>query len=191
VKVESVAGAATTDAGDKAAVARQQLRSSFVTRTRALLASLPKQPSAEELENQRAAQLEPLVSECSEARALAEGVPEATVAIAAIAEDIKGQLTEALSKSEWYAKWGAHYLRSLSGAHALQRRNNFKDPGVQHYCEGALVSSLRDMADDCFVAMPPPKPSVAASRSRGRHAAGPPPSMSAYMNRGAPCIAGS
>ena len=37
------------------------------------------------------------------------------------------------SKDEYFSKWGRHYLPSLSQSHLLQRCNNFKDPGIQHY----------------------------------------------------------
>jgi hypothetical protein len=47
--------------------------------------------------------------------------------------DLKEQVLLALSKEEFYKKWGSHYFYSLMRAHILQQRNNFKDPGVQHY----------------------------------------------------------
>merc|ERR1712014_497075 len=73
--------------------------------------------------------------------------------------DITGQVTEAFSKSDWYQKWGIHYVPSLRFAHQLQQCNNFKDHGVQHY-GGALFLAVRDEADDTFNALPPPKPSL-------------------------------
>lgn len=53
--------------------------------------------------------------------------------IVGLLEDLKGQATEAVSRSDYFGKWGRHYLPSLSRAHLLQYCNNFKDPGVQHY----------------------------------------------------------
>jgi hypothetical protein len=47
-----------------------------------------------------------------------------------IAKDLDGQITEATSRSDWYKKWGRHYLPSLAIAHSLQQCHNFKDPGV-------------------------------------------------------------
>jgi len=73
-------------------------------------------------------------------------------------KDVDGQISEAISKSEWFKKWGRHYLPSLAGAHLHQQCNNFKDPGVQHY-GGPLFSDLRDTIDDIFVKLPPPTPS--------------------------------
>merc|ERR1719329_1499421 len=69
---------------------------------------------------------------------------------------------EALSKDEWYAKWGVHYLPSLMCAHLSQQCNNFKDPGVQAY-GGGLFANLRDEADDIFCSLPPPKPTARAA----------------------------
>jgi hypothetical protein len=46
--------------------------------------------------------------------------------IVALLADLEGQVTEALSKSEWYTKWGKHYLPSLTRSHTLQQCSNFK-----------------------------------------------------------------
>ena len=73
----------------------------------------------------------------------------------ALIKDITGQITEAVSKDEYYTKWGQHYLPSLAGAHLLQLCYNFKDPGVQHY-GGELFSTLRDSMDELFNKLPPP-----------------------------------
>jgi hypothetical protein len=96
--------------------------------------------------------------------------------------DLKGQVTEALSRQDWYKKWGTHYLPSLTCAHLLQQCNNFKDPGVQHY-GGKLFSELRDRADDVFVKLPPPKPSA-------KPQAAPVTSMRTYHSSGNVCFHG-
>jgi uncharacterized Zn-binding protein involved in type VI secretion len=77
-------------------------------------------------------------------------------------EDLSGQVTEALSRKEWYERWGIHYLPSLMFAHLTQQCNNFKDAGVQFY-GGELFSNLRDAADDIFVTLPPPTPTLRAA----------------------------
>jgi len=77
--------------------------------------------------------------------------------LAALCEDATGQVSESISKPDWYKTWGAHYLRSLSRAHLSQLCNNFKDPGVQDY-GGELFRDVRDVADDMFVKLPAPKP---------------------------------
>jgi len=78
--------------------------------------------------------------------------------IEGLLEDLSGQCFEAISKNEFYNKWGKHYLPSLVFAHLHQFNNNFKDPGVQNY-GGKLFDELRDKANDIFIGLPPPKPS--------------------------------
>ena len=90
----------------------------------------------------------------------------------AMLADVEGQITEAISREDWYTKWGGHYLPSLARAHQLQQCNNFKDPGIQQY-GGELFKQLRDHADDLFCKLPPPKPSVGGGYSyRPRSASG-------------------
>jgi len=72
-------------------------------------------------------------------------------------EDLQGQVSEALSREDWYQKWGIHYLPSLMFAHLTQQCNNFKDAGVQSY-GGEVFQNLRDAADDIFLSLPPPTP---------------------------------
>merc|ERR1711998_701323 len=69
----------------------------------------------------------------------------------ALLTDLDGQVCEALSRDDYFQKWGQHYLPSLRLAHLHQQCNNFKDPGVQHY------------ADEFFLQLPPPKPSIKTS----------------------------
>ena len=77
--------------------------------------------------------------------------------VKALLEDANGQVTEAFSRSDWFQKWGVHYIPSLMRAHLLQQCNNFKDPGVQGY-GGVLFAALRDEADEIFNTIPPPEP---------------------------------
>lgn len=126
---------------------------------------------------------------------------EAAVLSKPLLEDLQGQVTEALSRADWYKRWGQHYLYSLMGAHLAQQANNFKDPGVQHY-GGPLFAELRDEADAIFSDLPPPKPTakpvynVMAMRSghgsSGSSAACQPRavrSMASYNSRDIPCFA--
>ena len=76
-----------------------------------------------------------------------------------ILEDLRGQVAEAFSREDWYTKWGLRFLSSLLCAHAAQQCNNFKDPGVQQY-GGDLFQNLRDEADDTFLNLPAPTPTV-------------------------------
>ena len=40
--------------------------------------------------------------------------------------DVSGQITEAVSKADYYDKWGVHYLPAIARAHLLQVCTNFK-----------------------------------------------------------------
>jgi len=80
-------------------------------------------------------------------------------ALLSLLADVNGQYAEAISRPDWWTRWGRHYLRSLRCAHAHQRCNNFKDPGVQLY-GGSLFGQLRDEADRQFLTLPPPTPSL-------------------------------
>jgi len=90
-------------------------------------------------------------------------------AVAGLLADLSGQGFEAISKREYYEKWGRHYLPSLIGAHLQQMNNNFKDPGVQFY-GGGLFEKLRDTANDIFIKLPPPK--ARQVQSYGHHGYG-------------------
>jgi len=115
-------------------------------------------------------------------------------ALGDLLKDIEGQTMEAIGVPEYYQKWGRHYLPSLMHAHMNQICNNFKDPGVQHY-GGSMFRQIRDIVDENFCKLPPPKPSLvrppekvqssysssSPSYSLSSHA--PVPSMSTYNNR--------
>lgn len=105
-------------------------------------------------------------------------------------DDPKGQVSLAVSKGEYWNKWGRHYLLSLLNAHWRQTCNSFKDPGpLQYGAHSPLFMQCRDRLDAAFDNIPPPKPSNRSRTSRGRTAA--PIRMSMYNNAGAPCFAGS
>lgn len=109
------------------------------------------------------------------------------------------QITKALSRNEWFKKWGYHYLLSLSSAHKVRKCHNFKDKGVQLY-GNALFEKLRDEINDIFCTLPPPKPSgrsynyqrggasYSASASHQQRPASP-INMSRYVNSGGGCFA--
>jgi Mg-chelatase subunit ChlD len=110
-----------------------------------------------------------------------------------ILADLHDQVKEALSRSDWYVKWGRHYLPSLAMAHRDERCNNFKDPGLAFYAEsaqsGPLWLSLRDAADEAYLTLPPPSGSLSAP-TRGTYARRSVPSMATYHNCGGVCITG-
>jgi len=120
-----------------------------------------------------------------------------TEGVKALLEDVNGQSTEALSRKDWYAKWGAHYLASIMFAHRMQQCNNFKDPGVQVY-GGRLFQDICDAADEEFNGLPPPKPTCARAGNHspfggtgGYHSQAAPVNMAAYNDRYAGCVDGS
>jgi len=84
--------------------------------------------------------------------------------VKAIIKDIEsskkneGQVNKALSKFDWYKKWGCHYLYSLVRANQLQQCHNFKDPSVQIY-GGCSFKSIQDKAHHIFCNLPVSKAS--------------------------------
>lgn len=131
--------------------------------------------------------------------------------LAALLEDVMGQCSEAVSRTDWFTRWGRHYIPSVMFAHMLQQCNNFKDPGVQVY-GGELFESCRDAADDAFNTLAAPKITPAEYRyvgnktiirnpdydapgfrpkraaSPGRRAASPRPAASPPPVRAAPAV---
>ena len=108
----------------------------------------------------------------------------------ALFEDIVGQISEAVSKTEWFDKWGRHYLPALALAHQQQICNNFKDPGLQDY-GGILCNKEKELAEKVFTEMPPPTPSMNHSFYRAALSKPiPVVNMSAYMHRGGGCFHG-
>mmetsp|Transcript_91680 Transcript_91680/g.258852 ORF Transcript_91680/g.258852 Transcript_91680/m.258852 type:complete len:681 (-) Transcript_91680:215-2257(-) len=140
------------------------------------------------------------------ARVVGESASVEEASTKALLEDIAGQASEAVSKEEYFTKWGLHYLASIMLAHRMQQCNNFKDPGVQVY-GGAVFNDVRDLADDVFNTLSPPKITPAAYRYKGKGVllrATPafssmpssaariaPSSMAAFNDRYAGCIDGS
>lgn len=124
----------------------------------------------------------------NELKALEEAIKGSSVAsdpfIQALLADLQGQVTEAISRNDWFRRWGRHYLPSLTEAHMMQQCNNFKDPGVQGYGSGSLFNHVRDQLDKIFVSLPPPKPSRATSKTQA------PATMAGYYSSSAPCFAG-
>jgi Mg-chelatase subunit ChlD len=131
-----------------------------------------------------------------------EKLPTATnkkSAVYGLLQDARGQISTAVSKQEFYDKWGQHYLPSLANSHMLQLCTNFKDPGVQVY-GGAMFKEVRDLADDIFCELPPPTPSRRRAQPVPVQVAGGPPvramppppqvDMSRYNNRSAGCFGG-
>lgn len=71
-----------------------------------------------------------------------------------------GQVRLALSRLEYFARWGQHYLPSLHGAHVRQLCNSFKDPGpLQYGVDCPLFNKCRDQLNQAFDELPVPTPS--------------------------------
>jgi len=101
--------------------------------------------------------------------------------VAALLEDVEGEVFTAVSDHGSLSRWGVHYLPSLMFAHKFQQCNNFKDPGVQMY-GGDVFNEIRDLADENFNELPPPKPSVARANYSSSSTSYAPINMSAYNN---------
>jgi hypothetical protein len=89
------------------------------------------------------------------------------------------QITKAISRQDWFTKWGYHYLLSLSLAHLTKQCHNFKDQGVQMY-GNTLFNELKQIVYDMFITIPPPKPHLHAQVVRS--------DMSSYVNRSGGCF---
>ena len=99
-----------------------------------------------------------------------------------VLKDLKGQVTKATNRPDWYKRWGIHYLPSLARFHQLQICGNFKDFGLQYY-GGKMFHEIREKADDIFIKLLPPKPSA-------KLASPPVTSMKVYHSSGNICFHG-
>eukprot|EP00928_Gymnodinium_smaydae_P014562 TRINITY_DN15356_c0_g1_i1.p1 TRINITY_DN15356_c0_g1~~TRINITY_DN15356_c0_g1_i1.p1 ORF type:complete len:530 (+),score=130.43 TRINITY_DN15356_c0_g1_i1:105-1694(+) len=108
--------------------------------------------------------------------------------VAALRQDIEGQVTEALSREEYWRKWGRHYTPSVMFAHKLQQCNNFKDPGVQGY-GSELFRDLQDAADSAFNGLSAPEITPAKYRYLGGNKVIRNPAFQAGNSRPVRCVA--
>jgi hypothetical protein len=60
-----------------------------------------------------------------------------------------GQVSKAVSRQDWFSKWGRHYIMSLLRAHELGVCHNYKDKSVQGYGNGAF-NAERVRIDEIF-----------------------------------------
>ncbi|CRK30979.1 hypothetical protein BN1723_003724 [Verticillium longisporum] len=99
----------------------------------------------------------------------------------------KGQVSLAITKAEFYRKWGVHYLPSILNAHTRQICNSFKDPGpLQYGAQSPLFIACRKALDDAFDSIPPPTPSRYRVGTYSK-----PINMRRYHSSSNPCFAGS
>lgn len=94
-------------------------------------------------------------------------------------DDSQEQITKAISRQDWFKKWGHHYLLSLSCAHLTKQCHNYKDQGVQLY-GNPKFQQLQEDVYDLFVKIPPPKPHGRAQIVRT--------SMSTYVDSSGGCF---
>ena len=71
----------------------------------------------------------------------------------------EGQLMRAVSKKEWFDRWGLNHLISYSRALACEQTVNFKDAVLQHFC-GDLFRTIQDRGNALFADLPPPRSSI-------------------------------
>ncbi|RYP73549.1 hypothetical protein DL771_003588 [Monosporascus sp. 5C6A] len=112
-----------------------------------------------------------------------------------VGEPPAGQVSLALSRKEYFDRWGRHYFLSLWDAHAKQLCNSFKDPGPLMYNnDSPLFARCRDALDRTFDDLPPPKPTH-VPRPQPNHAPGAPfsasLSMRSYRSCTVPCFSAS
>ena len=112
------------------------------------------------------------------------GPPLHSPFLVALSADVVGQMQEALSRPDWWLRWGRHWLRSFGSAHCRQECNNFKDASVQGY-GGALFETERDFADAVFLRLPPPTPSITTRPGQTRTQI---TSMGRYHDSSRPCF---
>jgi len=159
-------------APDAGKVDMQYLRCRFVDQVRDCMNAVKQSPAdkaaGKAIPMEKAvAIIKALQAEMSQKEKTVKGDEQLEESFSFLKEDIEGQVSEALSREDWYNKWGIHYLPSLMFAHLTQQCNNFKDAGVQNY-GGTLFNKVRDDADEAFLKLPPPQLMYSSPPSRRR-----------------------
>ncbi|KAI1333516.1 hint-domain-containing protein [Xylariaceae sp. FL0016] len=99
-----------------------------------------------------------------------------------------GQISLAISRRDYFGRWGLHYYLSLWNAHAKQLCNSFKDPGPLKYNRFPPFIKCLEKLDDAFDDIPPPRPSRKPASGSDKK---PPADMSDYNKVTNPCFASS
>lgn len=107
-----------------------------------------------------------------------------------IFKDVNDQVKQAISRRDWWERWGKPYLINLAKSHILQECSNFKDESLQLY-GGNLFRKCTDIIEDTFMKLPPPIPKRNVYSSRGSITPNVPVNMgNVYNNRSNPCFGG-
>lgn len=85
-------------------------------------------------------------------------IPARSDYLNALQEDLLGQITETFSRSDWYFRWGYHYMFSVISTQTHQLCNSFKDHAIQFY-GGTTFNELCSEFNTMFNNLPAPKPS--------------------------------
>ena len=102
----------------------------------------------------------------------------------------KGQLTKAVSQSDWYNSWGKNHLLSYRRALQLQVCVNFKDQALQKFV-GPLCKELQDQGKSLFLDLPSLIPSGYSPHGNQTNAPATPIDMTQFVARDGGCFSGS
>lgn len=94
----------------------------------------------------------------------------------------KGQLSKAVSRTDWWRSWGANHFVSYLRALQMKQCPNFKDAAPQEFKKG-FVRDMQEMGSALFDNLPAPKPSLGGGY-------GGPVDMTQYNNANGGCISG-
>lgn len=123
------------------------------------------------------------ISNVSEIDRFLSTIPRDTQIHKDLIENLESEVKMAYS-SEFYNKWGKHYIYSFTNAVFNQINNNFKDPYLQHF-GGSMYKELESQIVELVANMPPPQPS---RTYRGQTYSV--RSMESFNNRSNPCFSG-
>jgi hypothetical protein len=107
-----------------------------------------------------------------------------------VGQNPSGQIRLALSTTDYFERWGKHYLLSVLNAHQKQICNSFKDTGPLQYGKNSPVfNQCRDVLDKAFDNLPPPAPSRPIKDNKGQQKSSR-VDMRKYHRRDNPCFTG-
>ena len=84
----------------------------------------------------------------------------------AVLHEVNDQVTKALSRQDWYQKWGKHYLISILEAHTNKVAKSFASKPMSFYSTPELDAAFEE-GSFIFNSLPPPSPSITVSAYAG------------------------